>query len=60
MIAVIILSIIVVGLFLLGLGIKMIINKNAEFKKTCGSVGLNGEKQSCSCKKETPCNNSKS
>ena len=58
MLTVIILSIIVVGLFLVGLGIKMLINKNAEFKKTCGSVGVDGKKQGCSCQKQEPCHNS--
>lgn len=57
MLIVILLSIIVVGLFLLGLGIKMLLNKNAEFKKTCGSIGIDGNKQGCSCQKQEACHN---
>lgn len=44
---------IVVALFLIGLGVKMLVKKNGEFKKQCSVVDpLTGERVGCTCGKK--------
>jgi hypothetical protein len=57
-------TIVLIGIAFAGIGIKMFLKKDGEFKKQCGSIDPNtGQRIGCSCggeKKETCENKDKS
>jgi len=58
----ILITIVIVGLAVVGFAIKMFVKKDGEFKKSCSSVDpTTGKKMDCTCQ-DTPaqaCDNSK-
>jgi hypothetical protein len=52
MLEVLIITILILGLAIAGIGIKMFVKKDGEFQKSCGSVDpVSGQRTSCSCGK---------
>ncbi len=55
MLTLIVVSVVVVGLAVAGIAIKMFLQKDGKFTKTCSSVELStGEKVGCVCGKGKP------
>lgn len=60
MLKILLITIIILGLAIAGIGIKMFVKKGGEFQKSCGSVDPDtGKRTSCSCGKssEEQCKN---
>ena len=59
---VVLLAVVIVGLSIAGIAIKMFVQKDGEFKKSCGSTDpKTGQRIGCSCGKtdNTSCDNEK-